>query len=388
MVVRKEAAAAAKRAPASRLFGRAVAGVKDLKTKVKVVPQSRTGAAGTTPVLAAPATVAVPPPLGTRRLRLTSALGARQVRGRSVVARRAVLETAAADAARVTRWKAGDEKGGKGGGGGVRSNVGRAGAGGGGGGRGGGGGGGKGGAAGCGKGGAGGAGKGGGGKGSRGGGKNGGGASTDGDAYGRGGGGKGRFGGKGGPRWQHDHFEGPQTVGSTVFVRQLPKGTTTQQIGSLFAAVGQLASVQIDDGPLPTATVGYVRQDAALEAQRRFHGRWVQGVQLKVSAGAPSSKRSDLDDEEFWRRELKTMKKRKPNAILQPASATTGGGGGYKVSLTSVGVKNKLLDGSGNAGANVKAKVLLRENNDVKRRGRGTFMAGGMRKMSAFDKQD
>jgi len=97
------------------------------------------------------------------------------------------------------------------------------------------------------------------------------------------------------PRWQHDQFDGPKTIGSAVFVRNLPQGVSTaEQLAGIFGAAGQVASVQVDAGPLTTATIGFVRQDAANEAERRFHGRWLQGSQMKVSEG-------DFVAERQWR---------------------------------------------------------------------------------------
>lgn len=117
-------------------------------------------------------------------------------------------------------------------------------------------------------------------------------------------------------RWQHDHFDGPKTVGSSVFVRNLPHGmATAEHLAAIFAEAGQVASVQVDPGPLPTASVGFLRQDAALEAERRFHGRWLQGSQLKVSVKENSTNQGDGGDEDFWRRELKSMPKRPRRAF-------------------------------------------------------------------------
>jgi len=66
--------------------------------------------------------------------------------------------------------------------------------------------------------------------------------------------------------------------------------------------------VQVDTGPITTATVGFVRRDAASKAENRFHGQWFQGSQLKVSVkGGQSSRGLGVDDEEFWRRELRDM---------------------------------------------------------------------------------
>jgi len=124
------------------------------------------------------------------------------------------------------------------------------------------------------------------------------------------------------PRWQHDQFDGPKTIGSAVFVRNLPPGfATAAQLAGVFAAAGQVASVQVDAGPLPTATIGFVRQDAALEAERRFHGRLVQGSQMKVSVKENSSLNVNGDDEDFWRQELKDMAKRPRQAAFEGAGA-------------------------------------------------------------------
>lgn len=122
------------------------------------------------------------------------------------------------------------------------------------------------------------------------------------------------------PRWEHDQFQGPRTVGSAVFVRNLPPGLAApSQLAGVFAAVGQVASVQVDSGPLPTATIGFVRQDSANEAERRFHGRRLQGVQMKVSVKELSSTGERADDEDFWRQELKAMSKRPRRVTLDSA---------------------------------------------------------------------
>lgn len=107
-------------------------------------------------------------------------------------------------------------------------------------------------------------------------------------------------------RWKHDHFDGPRVVGSSVFVRNLPHGVVTaEHLASLFNAVGQVASVKVDNGPLPTATVDFVRQDTALEAEKRFHGQWVQGSQLKVSAKSKVNQHDAVGDEDSWKRDLR-----------------------------------------------------------------------------------
>jgi len=154
-------------------------------------------------------------------------------------------------------------------------------------------------------------------------------------------------------RWQHDQFDGPKTVGSAVFVRNLPQDVATaEHLAGVFAAAGQVASVQVDAGPLPTATIGFVRQDAALEAERRFHGRWMQGSQMKVSVKENSSLLVNGGDEDFWRQELKAMPKR-------PRQAAFGTGG-------------RLDD--------------LAPRKRVKGRGTVAFVAHDQRRVSIFDR--
>merc|ERR1711879_841277 len=75
--------------------------------------------------------------------------------------------------------------------------------------------------------------------------------------------------------WHHDQYTGPQPVGSVVFVRNLPAGSSAAMVHGMFARTGEVVSVQMDDGPLPTATVGFVRQDTAFVAADCFHGHWM-----------------------------------------------------------------------------------------------------------------
>mmetsp|Transcript_69236 Transcript_69236/g.122477 ORF Transcript_69236/g.122477 Transcript_69236/m.122477 type:complete len:340 (-) Transcript_69236:45-1064(-) len=110
------------------------------------------------------------------------------------------------------------------------------------------------------------------------------------------------------PDWEHDQFEGPQTVGSAIFVRNLPSGLQGHQLKHLFEEAGQIANIQVDNGPLPSATVGYVRQDVAFDAAELFHGRWLQGQELKVTVKAVESAASGAADDDFWRQELRQMK--------------------------------------------------------------------------------
>lgn len=112
--------------------------------------------------------------------------------------------------------------------------------------------------------------------------------------------------------WRHDMYAGPTPVGSQVFVRNLPQGCTVQQLRGLFGSAGiQVGAVQIDAGPLPTATVNFLRQDQAADAADRLHGTWVQGAQLKVCVKETQSVGNSGDDD-FWRKELKTMPKLRP----------------------------------------------------------------------------
>lgn len=117
------------------------------------------------------------------------------------------------------------------------------------------------------------------------------------------------------PRWENDRYDGPGTVGSEVFVRNLPMEVAEAAIlEELFGGVGEVVSVQVDPGALATATIGYVRQDAAEEAERRYHGRWVHGCQIKVSAKARARADDGGGDEDFWRKELKAMPRRSAQA--------------------------------------------------------------------------
>lgn len=112
------------------------------------------------------------------------------------------------------------------------------------------------------------------------------------------------------PDWEHDQFEGPQTVGSAIFVRNLPPGVEGQQLKHLFEEAGQIANIQVDNGPLPTATIGYVRQGVGFDAAELFHGRYLLGHELKVTVKAAESPAARKVDDDFWRQELHAMKQR------------------------------------------------------------------------------
>ncbi|CAE7241350.1 AL1 [Symbiodinium pilosum] len=114
------------------------------------------------------------------------------------------------------------------------------------------------------------------------------------------------------PDWEHDQFEGPQTVGSAIFVRNLPPGVEGHQLKHLFEEAGQIANIQVDQGPLPTATIGYVRQGVAFDAAEMFHGRWLLGQELKVTvkAGDMMSTPARKVDDDFWRDELREMRQK------------------------------------------------------------------------------
>lgn len=113
------------------------------------------------------------------------------------------------------------------------------------------------------------------------------------------------------PRWRHDAFQGPLASRSAIFLRNLPSGITEQELAELFGSVGQIASVEVEDGPLPTATIGYVRQDVAQEAERRFHGRWLLGHELKVQAVREYQLNISTDggNEDSWRQEWEEMQR-------------------------------------------------------------------------------
>ncbi|CAK9061507.1 unnamed protein product [Durusdinium trenchii] len=112
------------------------------------------------------------------------------------------------------------------------------------------------------------------------------------------------------PDWEHDQFDGPQTVGSAIFVRNLPPGVEGQQLKHLFEEAGQIANIQVDQGPLPTATIGYVRQGVGFDAAELFHGRYLLGHELKVTVKAAESTAARKSDDDFWRQELRDMKQR------------------------------------------------------------------------------
>lgn len=112
--------------------------------------------------------------------------------------------------------------------------------------------------------------------------------------------------------WRHDMFTGPTPVGSQVFVRNLPKGCSVQQLRGFFGGAGiQVGAVQIDAGPLPTATVNFLRQDQAVDAANKLHGTYLQGHQLKVCV-KQSQQVGNSGDDDFWRKELKNMPKIRP----------------------------------------------------------------------------
>ncbi|CAK0797991.1 unnamed protein product, partial [Prorocentrum cordatum] len=82
-------------------------------------------------------------------------------------------------------------------------------------------------------------------------------------------------------RGQPGQFDGLDSSGPAVFVRNLPQGATERQLREIFSEAGLVAAVEVDAGPMCTATVRFLRQAAAFEAERRFHGRWLLGAQLK-----------------------------------------------------------------------------------------------------------
>lgn len=110
------------------------------------------------------------------------------------------------------------------------------------------------------------------------------------------------------PNWEHDQFEGPMTVGSAIFVRNLPPGVEGWQLKPLFEEAGQIANIQVDNGPIPTATIAFVRQGVAADAVELFQGRWLRGYELKITIKKAESSGARTSDEEFWREELREMR--------------------------------------------------------------------------------
>uniref|UniRef100_A0A0G4F9A6 RRM domain-containing protein n=1 Tax=Chromera velia CCMP2878 TaxID=1169474 RepID=A0A0G4F9A6_9ALVE len=83
--------------------------------------------------------------------------------------------------------------------------------------------------------------------------------------------------------WQHDLFDGPVKT-YEVFVRNLPPTATASQLQALFKRAGQVASVKLDTtSALHTATVSFLRKDAAFAAQQKLHGSRVNGQPIKVA---------------------------------------------------------------------------------------------------------
>jgi len=178
------------------------------------------------------------------------------------------------------------------------------------------------------------------------------------------------------PDWEHDHFEGPQTVGSAIFVRNLPPGLEGHHLRPLFEEAGQIANVQVDNGPLPTATIGYVRQAVAFDAAELFNGRYLLGHELKVTVKKSESVGSGSADDDFWRQELRTMKQQgrltrnDPWLMSQFVDDWEDPWGGY-----SSGWKGK-----GKGGRKGQSK------GESRRGGRGDIEAGGgMRSALAWD---
>lgn len=110
------------------------------------------------------------------------------------------------------------------------------------------------------------------------------------------------------PEWEHDCFDGPQSIGSAIFVRNLPPGIEAHQLTHLFEEAGPVSNIQVDSGPLPTATIGYVRQDVALHASELFNGRWLRGHELKVTVKHVEINGKGSSDDDFWKKELHAMK--------------------------------------------------------------------------------
>ena len=88
-----------------------------------------------------------------------------------------------------------------------------------------------------------------------------------------------------------------------IFVRNLPPGVSGEHLKHLFEEPGEISEIQVDQGPLPTCTVGYVRQGVSAEAAELFHGRYLLGHELKVTVKQLEAPEARKVDDDFWRHE-------------------------------------------------------------------------------------
>lgn len=84
--------------------------------------------------------------------------------------------------------------------------------------------------------------------------------------------------------WQHDLYEGhvASNPGSEIFVRNLPSSVTANQLQSLFGKVGVVVAVKLDQGPLPTAKISFLKKNTAADAVDMFTGHKLHGKPIKV----------------------------------------------------------------------------------------------------------
>lgn len=104
--------------------------------------------------------------------------------------------------------------------------------------------------------------------------------------------------------WQHDLFDGhvANHPGSEVFVRSLPSGITKEQLERLFGKVGVVVALKLDQGPLPTAKVSFLKKHSAADAVKMYSGYKLHGSVVKVCIyEKPSSAQPNVtDDESFF----------------------------------------------------------------------------------------
>jgi hypothetical protein len=209
--------------------------------------------------------------------------------------------------------------------------------------------------------------------------------------------------------WHHDQYTGPLPIGSSVFVRNLPKGASELMVEGLFSRLGEVVSVQMDDGPLPTATIGFVRQDTAFTAAEKFHGYWLQGEQLKVSVRekpASTVHASSPEDDDFWRQELRQMPKRQPVEQLARSRSTVDDDDDFwrrelqemkmqrRQSVQPLARVGGAVDDDDDFWRRELAEMKMQRRRSrsrqraggIVRRGRGTFAADDHRRVSIFDR--
>eukprot|EP01066_Platyproteum_vivax_P009203 Platyproteum_vivax@DN4032_c0_g1_i1.p1 len=86
-------------------------------------------------------------------------------------------------------------------------------------------------------------------------------------------------------KWRHDRYEGGGSgaAGSEVFVRNLPEQITQMHIQRLFKRAGDVIAVKVDNGPLSTAKVSFLKKNQAQDAVRMLHGHKLMGHAIKVA---------------------------------------------------------------------------------------------------------